>query len=139
MKGRTTQPNLHRLGSHCILQGAGTFVAGGSLRTLAMVRAFHRLNDAHQLLAERTDNLVKANQELALAAKTSALGAVTAHLIHGLKNPLAGLHSFILGRQCGPTDGETADWLQAVASTRRMQAMIAEVVSLLREEEAGGG
>src|SRR6185369_2482570 len=43
----------------------------------------------------------------------------------------------VLARPAGPNEGETADWQQAVASTRRMQTMIAEVVGLLREEEAG--
>jgi len=82
---------------------------------------------------------VKANQELALAAKSSALGSVTAFLIHGLKNPLAGLQNFVAGRaaasQTNEIQPEPSEWQQAVASTRRMQAMINEVVSLLREEE----
>jgi signal transduction histidine kinase len=80
---------------------------------------------------------LRANQELALAAKTSALGAVAAHLIHGLKNPLAGLQNFVAARGALPDSSEAADWDQAVASTRRMQTMINQVVSVLREEPAG--
>ena len=30
-----------------------------------------------------------------LAAKTSAVGSLTANLMHGLKNPLAGLQEFV--------------------------------------------
>jgi signal transduction histidine kinase len=69
-----------------------------------------------------------------LAAKTSALGAVTAHLIHGLKNPLAGLESFVSTRP--PTSKQETDWEQAVATTRRMQAMINQVVGVLREDQS---
>ena len=137
IEGQSIAREFARLDRHLILQGLGTLFAGGGLLTLAIVLAFRRLHHTNQLLAERTDNLVKANQELALAAKTSALGAVAAHLIHGLKNPLAGLQTFVLNRPSGSSEGEAADWQQAVASTRRMQSMIAEVVTLLREEETG--
>jgi signal transduction histidine kinase len=125
-----------RLDRNLALQAGVAFVAGGSILTGALLWAFHRLQRAQRLLAERTDNLVKANQELALAAKTSALGAVTAHLIHGLKNPLAGLQNFVVAHSATPSNGEISDWDQAVASTRRMQALIQQVVSVLREEQS---
>jgi len=57
-------------------------------------------------------------------------------LIHGLKNPLAGLQSFVTAHS-SQENGKAADWEQAVASTRRMQDMISQVVSVLREEETG--
>jgi signal transduction histidine kinase len=80
---------------------------------------------------------VLANQELALAAKTSAVGAVTSHLIHGLKSPLSGLQSFVTSVSATQDDRLAADWQQAIASTRRMQSLINQVVSVLHEEEAG--
>jgi signal transduction histidine kinase len=110
-------------------QALAAFAAGGTVLLLALGWAFRRL-------AERTANLQQANQQLALAARTSAVGAVTAHLIHGLKNPLGGLQTFVATRGGQDGDGDP-DWEQAVASTRRMQALIAEVVAVLREEQAG--
>lgn len=105
---------------------------------MAIAWSFRRLNHAHRLLAERTETLLKANQELALAAKTSAVGAVTSHLIHGLRNPLAGLQNFVAGLGSNLADHPDADLQQAIAATRRMQTMINEVVSVLREEEGAG-
>lgn len=126
-----------RLDRRLALQALTAFGAGGAVLSVTFAWAFRRLRRAQRLLSERTENLVKANQELALAARTSALGAVTAHLIHGLKNPLAGLESFVGARSLSPESGEESDWQQALASTRRMQAMINQVVGVLREEQAG--
>ncbi len=125
-----------RLDRRLILQALAAFGTGGAILALTLGWAFHRLRLAQRLLTERTENLLKANQELALAAKTSALGAVAAHLIHGLKNPLAGLQSFVGARSAAPEAGESSDWEQALASTRRMQTMINQVISVLREEQS---
>ena len=48
---------------------------------------------------------------------------MAAHLIHGLKNTLAGLQNFMIARGVSDTGAES-DWQQAVASTTRMQEMI---------------
>ncbi len=136
VEGHGIAAEYARLDRNLAGQALAAFSAGGAILSGALLWAFRRLQRAQRLLAERTENLVKANQELALAARTSALGAVAAHLIHGLKNPLAGLQNFMVARSTGPADGEGSDWDQAVASTRRMQAMIAQVVSMLREEQA---
>jgi len=114
------------------------FVAGSLLLAVALAWFFRRLNRAYELLAERTEHLVQANRELALAAKTSAVGAVTSHLIHGLRNPLAGLQNFVSGLGAtGPSDAD-GDVQEAIASTRRMQNMISEILTVLREEEGAG-
>jgi len=135
VEGHSIAAEYARLDRRLAYQALTAFMVGGSVLTLALTWAFRRLNRAHRLLAERTENLAKANQELVLAAKTSALGAVTAHLIHGLKNPLAGLESFVSAR--GTAQEQEADWEQAVASTRRMQAMVNQVVGVLREDQSG--
>ena len=108
-------------------QAAGIFGVAGALMVIGLVWAFRRIG-------RHTEDLREANNQLALAARTSALGAVTAHLIHGLRSPLSGLHNFVSGQSPGPQGG---DWDAAVASTRRMQTLINEVVNVLREEEAG--
>jgi len=138
LEGGSIAAEFARLDRHLARQGAVEFGVGGALLAAGLGLAFRRLRRAHALLAERTDSLVKANQELSLAAKTSALGAVAAHLIHGLKNPLAGLQTFVdaRGAHAGNGQGES-DWRQAVASTQRMQETINRVIGVLRENETG--
>lgn len=110
------------------------FLISGTLLTTAMALGFHQLNRANRLLSQRTQSLLQANQELTLAAKTSALGTVTAHLIHGLKNPLFGLNRFIANRD-GSENGSDTEWQIAAASARRMQGLVNDVVRVLREEQ----
>lgn len=137
VEGHSIAAAYARLDRDLARQALLAFAAGGTILAGALVWAFRRLRRAHRLLAERTENLARANQELTLAAKTSALGAVTAHLLHGLKNPLAGLQNFVAARGSPAESPADDDWQQAVASTGRMQAMINQVVGVLREEQAG--
>ena len=122
------------LDRHLLRQGIIVFLGGGVAITTALLLAFRRLERVNRLLAERTASLVRANSDLARSARAAAVGAVTAHLLHGLKNPVAGLQHYLSG--LGQTaDGEN-DALRTEAAniTRRMQAMIQEVARVLREE-----
>jgi signal transduction histidine kinase len=134
LDGRNVAEEFKTLDRNLIQQAAISFLAGGGLLVLLLSVAFWQLLRSNHLLADRTLNLLKANQELALAAKTSAVGAVTAHLIHGLKNPLSGLQSFVASRGMEPDGPNEQEWELAVSSTRRMQNMIAEIVRVLRDE-----
>ncbi|HTG45678.1 MAG TPA: HAMP domain-containing sensor histidine kinase [Verrucomicrobiae bacterium] len=107
------------------------FLMAGGMVSVSLAWAFGRLNKSNQLLAERTQRLLRANHELTLSAKTSAIGAITAHLIHDLKNPLFGLQSFVTAG--GSSDAE--DWELAANSAEQMQKMIAEIVRILQEEK----
>ena len=106
-------------------QGGIAFGVAGSAMTMALALAFQRLNRANQ-------RLERANHELTLAAKTSAVGAVASHLIHGLKNPLAGRQ--LLLRDPAKAGGGADDWNDAAAITRRMKGMIDDVARVLRED-----
>src|SRR5258708_471162 len=119
-------------------QSLVAFLAGGSVLVAGLVFAFRRVQRANRLLAGRTTNLLQANRELALAAKTSALGAVTSHLIHGLRNPLSGLQSFVHDRAAGGSNGNghDTDWQLAMATTERMESLINRVVRVLQEHQA---
>lgn len=117
------------------LQALLLFLIGGGILAGTLLLTFRRLERAHRLLAERTAGLLQANQELALAAKTSAVGAVAAHLIHGLRNPLSGLQSFVNSQLAEQGPSEHPEWNEAVATTRRMQGLIGEVVRILGEEQ----
>jgi signal transduction histidine kinase len=111
-------------------------LVGGSAIFLILSWAFGRLSRANQLLAERSADLLRANHELTMAAKTSAVGAVAAHLIHGLKNPLFGLQAFVTVKSETEAGNE---WKAAMDSTKRMQQMISDVVRIMREESGQSG
>jgi signal transduction histidine kinase len=135
IEGHSIAAEFARLDQRLLLQALVAFAAGGGILAIVIGWAFRRLRRAHRLLAERTTDLLQANQELALAAKTSAVGAVTAHLIHGLKSPLTGLQNFMAGLSLAGANQVEAHWQEAAASARRMQVMINQVVNVLREEE----
>jgi signal transduction histidine kinase len=115
------------------LQSVLAFALGGSILAVGLTLAFHKVQRANQLLADRTANLLQANRALALTAKISAVGAVTSHLIHGLKNPLTGLQSFVREQACG--QGQDSDWQVAIATTKRMEDLINRVVRVLQEDQ----
>ena len=131
LDGRTIASEYARVDGHLWLLGLGLYLGGAALLSGVLFWAYRRLHQAHAVVAERTARLLRANHELTLAAKTSALGSVTAHLIHGLSNPLANLQDFIASHGQGATDGD----LRALAdSTHRMQQLVHDVVRVLGEE-----
>lgn len=110
-----------------LLLPALLFVMGGAVIAGGLGWAFYRLR-------QQSAQLLRANLELALAAKTSAVGAITSHLIHGLKSPLFGLQSIMSGRQGAETGPKDPVWQTALNSTRQMQSMINRVLDLLRDQ-----
>ena len=138
IQGASIAREYAELDRNLFLQAATAFVTGGGILGLALALAFRRIQRTNRLLSERTESLLRANQELALAAKTSAVGAVTAHLIHGLKNPLSGLQSFVSSQFEHQPTGEDSDWQEAVATAQRMQGLIGQVVRVLEEQQVVG-
>jgi signal transduction histidine kinase len=134
LDARNLQSEFAQLDRSLWWQAAAAFLAGGSLLMATLLWAYRRLQRSNALLRDRTARLLRANHELTLAAKTGALGAVTAHLVHGLSNPLANLQDFIASRGSAlPGDDE---WQDALAATRRMQNLVQEVVRVLGEQNA---
>jgi signal transduction histidine kinase len=131
MDGEAIAKEFAALDRSLLIQGGAVFVAGGLIIAVALAWAFRRLQKAGRVVFERTEKLLRANEELALAAKTSAVGAVTAHLIHRLSNPLSGLREFVASRG----DENDADWSEAAATAREMQNLVAEIIRLLGEEQ----
>ncbi len=115
-------------------QAGAAFATGSVLLMAVFLWAFGRLRKAYEQVEERGQRLLAANAELAMMAKTSAIGAVASHLVHGLKNPLSGLQEFVGGRDAEPSNIDSEEWQAAKESTRRMQEMIGEIVEILREE-----
>ena len=112
-----------------MLIGAGILAAGGIVFSIVFLIARQRLLKLGQLLAERNRSLQKANLDLEMAARTSAIGSITSHLFHGLKTPLAGLKSYLK---------VTGHEEEAVAITHPIQNLIDESLAVIREEEHGG-
>src|SRR5208283_910514 len=108
MDGSSIARQYAELDQNLALRFSLVYVAGAIFLALGLGWAMRRVQTANQLLAERTRNLLEANRELALSARVSAVGAVTAHLIHGLKNPLSGLASFVSSQRAdGDNHGDT--------------------------------
>jgi len=131
--GRPLVREYARIDQHLWVIAVALYAGGAALLSTVLIWAYRRLRRAHQQLADRTTRLLRANHELSLAAKTSALGSVTAHLIHGLSNPLANLQHVLASQEGKPEAGmETI-----AAATRRMQQLVDEVVRVLGEERVG--
>ncbi len=121
-------------------QAGVAWLAGSIIIVLALRWAFRRIDAANQALRARSEDLQRANRELVLAAKTSALGTVMAHLMHELKNPIAGLEMFMAGQADTNARNEhsTGEELAAASTlTRRLRTMVNDVVGVLRDEQSG--
>lgn len=137
--GTSIHAEFARLRKDLQFQSLTAFFVGGLLISVALVLTFRKLEKTNHLLEARTASLLHANEELNLAAKSSAVGAITAHLFHGLKNPVAGLQQFIKSSGSDPvSDRSEEEWREAVATTDRISHMVNEVVRVLRENEGSG-
>ncbi|MBI2498154.1 MAG: sensor histidine kinase [Opitutae bacterium] len=114
-------------------QSRATFMLGASSICLIVAAASWGLTRAQRIIAERNERLIRANFELALAAKASVLGQITSHLLHGLQGPVAGLRTVLAAR--GPQEA-AGDWQAAADYTARLQAMIQETVTMLGERNS---
>ena len=104
------------------------------LIAIVLAAGYWGLRRAERLIAERNDRLIHANFELTLAAKASALGQITSHLIHGMQGPVASLRAVVSNRS--PDGAQSDDWKSAADYTERLQDMIQETVALLGDTEA---
>jgi signal transduction histidine kinase len=110
-----------------------TLLIGGLLVAVVMAAAYFGLQRAQRAIAERNERLTRANFELTLASKASALGQITSHLIHGLQGPVAGLRAVVAAREPGASN---TDWETAATYTARMEVLIQETVALLGDANA---
>lgn len=127
LDGAEVATEFSHLDQQLLLLGLLFIFGGGTLVSVVFLYARNRLIGMAELLSERNESLERANEELARAARTSAIGSVSSHLFHGLKNPLAGLKAYLQ---------VTAKDEEAVALTDRMQSLINETLGVLREENA---
>jgi len=114
-------------------QTAATLGIGAALIAVVVAAAYLGLRSAQGVILERNDRLVQMNFELTLAAKASALGQITSHLIHGLQGPVASLRGVVAGRDSGCE--AASDWKTVAEYTDRMQAIIQHAVALLGDSD----
>ena len=135
LDGRKLAEEFTALDKTLLWQVSLLFAVCGALMMVILWWAFSRLAHANEALAERSESLLKANQELALMARTSAVGAVASNLMHGLKSPLFGLLNLFAAWRAADTVGEKVEWNTAVDTARRMQKMINGVMDFVRDQE----
>jgi signal transduction histidine kinase len=128
LDGGEVATELHQLDMSLAGLGIAFLLAGTVVFLILFLFARKRILNMGRLLEERNRSLEKANADLDLAARTSAIGSVTSHLFHGLKNPLAGLKTYL---RVTSGDGE------AFALAERMQSLIDETLSVIRESDSG--
>ncbi|WCJ59027.1 sensor histidine kinase [Fontisphaera persica] len=129
LKEKYRAQDRHLAGQAAVVLAVGALVILGGLGA-----ALRHLQKQHQTLLDLTERLARANQELTLAAKTSAVGAVAAHLIHGLKSPLYGLHNLLLSEALGKGAAREPAWQAALETTQKLQQMIQDTARLLQQD-----
>lgn len=137
IEGGSIAAEYERLDRRLVQIAAGTFVIAGLLLIAMLWPVFRRMEKLTRDLSLRSMRLQRANEELALAARASALGAVSAHLMHGLKNPLASLSQFVSSRGSGDAGEDAGDWGDALAASRRMQALVEHTMEVLGDARGG--
>ena len=108
---------------------------GGGLIAFVLQVTFRRMEVANRLLEERGQRLAAANEKLLLASKTSAVGSLTANLVHGLKNPLGSLKEFVSYLRETQERADEEDLDLASESVRRMQDLIQDTLSVMQSSE----
>ncbi|QXD28800.1 HAMP domain-containing histidine kinase [Opitutia bacterium ISCC 52] len=134
LDGADVEAELAEVDRSIFLYAGGAFLFGGIIGSGILIWAFRRLRKVNELLEDRTRHLVSANHKLSMEARTAAIGAITSHLIHGLKSPLQGIRQFVTAQSNGEdADGEELVWQDAADTTERMQNLINEVIEVLQD------
>ena len=131
IEGQSIADEYAHLDEHLMQYAVITFGIAGLLLGAMLWPAFRRVEKLNRDLAVRSERLQRANEELVLAARASALGAVSAHLMHGLKNPLASLSQYVSRRSNGNLESDRDDWQDALSASRRMQSLVEQTLEVL--------
>jgi signal transduction histidine kinase len=111
-------------------QTAVTLLVGAVLIAVVIAGAAFSVQRAQRTIAERNEKLTRANFDLTLATKASAVGQITSHLIHGLQGSVEGLRAVVASREADPSNPA---WESAAGYTDRLQTMIRETIALLSD------
>jgi signal transduction histidine kinase len=133
VEGDSIAQEYARLDRHLGGLAVAAFAGSGLLLVSMLWPAFRQVGRLNRELAQRNERLARANQELALAARASALGAVSAHLMHGLRNPLASLSQFVSGQGNGIARQKDEELQDALTAARRMQTLVEQTLEVLAD------
>ena len=114
-------------------QTAVTLLVGAILIAAVVAAATFSVKRAQRIIAERNEKLTRANFDLTLATKASAVGQITSHLIHGLQGSVEGLRAVVASREADPSNPA---WESAAGYTERLQTMIRETIALLSDSSS---
>ncbi|WP_372806933.1 sensor histidine kinase [Pontiella sp.] len=134
IEGQSISEEFSRLDGRLLQIAATTFAVAGTLLVAMLWPAFRRAQKLHCELARHSERLQRANEELALSARVNAVGAVAAHLMHGLKNPLASLSQFVSSRDSAGLEAGPQDWQDALTASQRMQALVEHTLEVLCDQ-----
>lgn len=137
VEGESMATEYARLDRHLATLALLAFGVGSVLLVAMLWPAFRKLGKLNRELALRNEGLSRANRELALAARTAALGAVSGHLMHGLKNPLASLSQFVTALKSAESPDKPAEVAAALSAARRMQALVEQTLEVLADTRGG--
>lgn len=137
MDGSSLANQFSVLDLRLLRQAALAIGIGGGVIVVIFWFAWRGLSEANLRVMRHAERLKKANTELAMLARTSAVGSVTAHLIHGLRNPLAGLREVVSAGRLGEIEIDEDEWKGASDAADRMQRMVEEVIAVLQDANAG--
>lgn len=137
MDGSALARQFSVLDLRLLLQAGVAIGIGGGVIVLIFWFAWRKLSEANARVLRHAERLKRANVELAMLARTSAVGSVTAHLIHGLKNPLAGLRQVVSAGRSGEVELDEEEWKGASDAADRMQRMVEEVIGVLQDAKTG--
>lgn len=133
VEGESLAGEYTRMDHRLIQIAVITFATAGLLLVALLWPAFRRVERLNLDLALRSERLQRANEELALAARVSAVGAISAHLMHGLKNPLASLSHFVSRQDRGTTGSDQGEWQDALTASHRMQSLVEQTLEVLSD------
>ncbi len=129
--GTSVARELRALDRKLLAQSLAVFVLGGVLIAGSLFWVLGRLQRANRQLTRRTRSLLEANRELALISKTSAIGSLTAHLLHELRSHLFGIQSLLSSKAM--KEESTAE--TARASCQRMQGLMSRLLAAVKNDE----
>ena len=130
LDGENVRNNIYELNNRIKSQSLFIFFAGLALIIIVQIVSYRLLSLINKRLIKRTEALNNANQALALSDKVSAVGSISSHLVHGLRNPLSAVKAHLKKL---PAETESSE---AILATERMGKMIEDVVMTLRENES---
>ena len=131
IEGQSVADEFYRLDIRLIQIAVSTFAISGLLLVAMLGPAFWRAQKLNRKVAFHSERLQRANDELALAARVSAVGAISAHLMHGLKNPLASLSQFVSRNELSSSEADLQDRQDALTASRRMQSLVEHTMEVL--------